>query len=445
MRMRGEAWSWFGSGPEGRYAYAGTIARAGVGHAWEQARVRVELAAPIVLSLPDDAVAAAPGGALGLGGNYFAANDGDTDAGALFVKQAYLELGRTPAFRVRLGRTEFADGAETVPSSPTLASVKRDRVAQRLLGPFGWSHAGRSFDGAVVTAARGGVNLTVLGGIVTAGAFRVEGGGELPVGVVYSAVTAAGPWSPSRSDLRIFGLYYRDDRALPKIDNRDAAVRLADSSEVVLATIGGHALQEVKTAGGPVDLLAWGAVQFGDWGRQPHRAYALALEAGWQPDLLPGVRPWLRVGVSRASGDGSPADDRHGSFVPILPTPRIYARLPFYTAMNLDDVFGTLLLRPGPNVTIRLDARALRLADSDDRWYAGGGAFERTSVGYAMRPGAGSDALATLLDASVEWRARRWATVTGYVGRAAGGGVVAATWPDDAGATFGYVEVELRR
>ena len=41
----------------------------------------------------------------------------------------------------------FNDGSETTPKNASLATVKANRVNQRLLGNFGWADVQRSFDG----------------------------------------------------------------------------------------------------------------------------------------------------------------------------------------------------------------------------------------------------------------------------------------------------------
>jgi hypothetical protein len=123
----------------------------------------------------------------------------------------------------------------------------------------------------------------------------------------------------------------------------------------------------------------------------------------------------------------------------------VYARFPFYNMMNTRDLFGSLLLRH-PRVNLRLDARAVSLADAADLWYSGSGAFERETFGYAGRPSGGEDGLATVLDASVEVRPRPWMTLTAYGALARGGRVTRAIWgDDDRSARFLYLEAELRR
>jgi hypothetical protein len=438
LRTRAEAWDWFDAGPEGRYVFSGTLLRASALWRGPSASARLELAAPILLGLPDDAVAPAPAGALGLGANYFAAGRGVRNAGHLFPKEAWVQLGGPQGHRLRAGRTEFADGGEAAPASSTLAAVKAQRIAQRLIGPFGWSHAGRSFDGLVYAWTGPGWNATVLAARPTRGAFDVNGWEHLDIDLGYAALTASG----KHGDARLFALVYDDDRRMPRTDNRPGPARLADSAGAEIVTAGAHLLREIPTGAGTIDLLGWGALQFGDWGSAAHRAGALALEAGLQPKGAP-LRPWIRGGVFRASGDDDPDDERHETFFAVLPTPRAYARLPFFTTMNVEEAFASLGLRPG-RVVVRADVRWLRLAQSADLWYAGGGAFENESFGYAGRPTAGR-ALARLVDLSLEWRPGAAVTMTLYGGHASGGEAIEAIHGEDAAGLLGYLEVELRR
>src|SRR6266545_5597689 len=103
--------------------------------------------------------------------------------------------------------------------------------------------------------------------------------------------------------------------------------------------------------------------------RSSHRSGAFAAETGWQPPVLRAVRPWLRGGYNYGSGDGNPNDATHGTFFQVLPTPRVYARFPFFNMMNNRDTFGELVLRPSKALTIRSSVHALALASRTDLWY----------------------------------------------------------------------------
>ena len=50
--------------------------------------------------------------------------------------------------------------------------LKRERIAQRIIGPFGWSHVGRAFDGAQYVWSGKNTNVTAIGVRPTRGASR---------------------------------------------------------------------------------------------------------------------------------------------------------------------------------------------------------------------------------------------------------------------------------
>lgn len=446
LRTRLEAWNWFGDDADGGYAYPGSLFRLAVGQTRRRLDWQVELAVPFILGLPDRAVVPGAQGALGMGGSYYAANDNSTNPANAFLKQAFFrirDVGGVAGQSLTFGRTEVVDGTEVAPGNASLAALKRDRIAHRLLGNFIFTHVGRSFDGAQYVLNRPNRNITVVAARPTDGVFQVNGWKELDITVVYGALTRQTGASDNHGEWRIFGLWYDDYRdRVVKTDNRPLALRRADTQSIDLGTIGGHYLRLVKAGSGSVDLLAWGARQFGSWGTLDHRAGAFAGEAGWQPGIA-AWKPWIRAGYSHSTGDGDTTDDRHGTFFQVLPTPRVYARFPFFNLMNARDGFGEVILRPSPKLTVRADAHVLRLTDANDLWYQGGGAFEPDTFGYAGRPSGGSTGLGALYDGSGDYLVNRHLTVSGYYGYAAGGSVPKSIYVDRAG-QFGYVEAMFR-
>ena len=109
----------------------------------------------------------------------------------------------------------------------------------------------------------------------------------------------------------------------------------------------------------------------------------------------------LRIGHFYGSGDNNPTDGRHETFFQVLPTPRVYARFPFYDLMNDTDDFAQLWIRPHPRITLRTEFHNLRLSDSHDLWYLGGGAFQQGTFGYTGRPSSNHRALANIVDLSL--------------------------------------------
>jgi hypothetical protein len=264
------------------------------------------------------------------------------------------------------------------------------------------------------------------------------------VSVLYGALTTPLRLGGEAGDARLFAMWYEDDRGVAKADNRPAPLREADRDPVRITTLGGHLLQVFPTPSGPVDLLLWGALQTGRWGSLDHRGTAAALELGIQP-RIGGLHPWLRLGLFRGSGDGAPEDGDHDTFFQGLPTPRPYARFPFYDFSNTTEIFTTLTLRPHEVVTVRAGAHRLRLSEAADLWYVGGGPFEDETFGYTGRPSGGASGLATIVDLGVTLVPVRWASVEAYTALAFEGEVIRGIYPGAGTGRLTYLEVELRR
>ena len=448
IRARSYSWDWFGDTATGDYTYPATLVRLGLSKSQPTYDWHIEAALPLVFNLPTTAVAAAPQGQLGLGAAYFAANSNARNTAALFLKQGFVRwnsVGRIAGQTLKVGRFEFNDGMEVTPKNASLASLKRDRITQRLLGNFGFSDVGRSIDGVQYALTRTGLNLTGVIGRPTQGVFQVNGWPELDVNVFYGAVTGQHGGDRHPCEWRVFGLGYDDYRdGVVKADNRSLALRSADTGSIAIGTYGGHYLQVMPTAAGPFDVLVWGAAQAGVWGALSHRAGAVAAEAGWQPAAFGRLQPWMRAGYDYASGDGDPSDRTHGTFFQLLPTPRVYARLPFFNMMNSRDTFAELIVRPSKKLAARSDVHALRLADAHDLWYSGGGAFQRGTFGYTGRPSNGQSGLAMLYDVSGDYSVTSHFAVSLYYGRAAGQAAIQSIYPTGRYGYLGYGELLSR-
>lgn len=324
-----------------------------------------------------------------------------------------------------------------------MAALKRDRIAQRLIGNFGFSHVGRSLDGAQYVYNKPKVNLTVMAARPTRGVFQVDGWGELDIHLASAALTGPVALQNSAGEWRVFAVQYNDWRNVLKTDNRPAAARQADRENIAITTLGANYLHNFTATPGKFDVLFWGVWQGGAWGALDHRAGAAAIEAGYQPNIKT-LRPWIRVGYNYGSGDGKPGDKQHNTFFQILPTPRIYARFPFFNMMNNEDLFGELILRPHARLSLRTDVHSLRLANRNDLWYAGGGAFQPWTFGYTGRPSNGNLGLATLFDVSADVNVNAHLAISGYFAAAQGKALTNSIYPNGKKARFGYIEFGYR-
>ncbi len=443
LRVRAESWDWFDAGAAGEYSYAHALARVAAARATGRWQWRLEAAVPVLMGLPDDATLPAPAGQLGLGSTLYAANDSKRNVTGVFVKQAFVRWANAGK-SLRVGRFEFGDGAERAAADPSLAAVKAQRVGQRLIGPFGFSAVGRAFDGAHFAADWRGKNLTLVAASPTAGAFRVDGQPGLNVDMAYAAISRGARSTTSEQDMRLFGLWYADDRGRVPTDNRSAAARNADRGRVDVLTVGAHWAAVRKVGAAKFDVLAWGALQSGNWGRLDHAAHAAALEAGVQHSALP-WGAWLRAGWLQTSGDDASTDDRHETFFQVLPTPRVYARFPFYNMMNSSEAFVTVQAKPHARVTLRAGMHDLRLTEAADLWYLGGGAFDARVFGFTGRASSASTSLATVTDLSIAWQAHKRVAVELYGAVARGGAVVKGAYSGSRDARFVYLETTLTR
>ncbi len=441
-RTRVEAWQWFAAPPKSNsYADVESLVRLGMAqriHRWDW---ELELSQPAVLDLPSDAVSSvAAQGQLGLGGSYYAANANNTDPAAAFLKQGFVRYHFSGANSdLRLGRFEFIDGLETKPKNATISWLQTDRIAHRLIGNFGFSDAQRSFDGIDGHYSSGAWNVTAMAGRADQGVFNMNGNPELNVDIQYLALTRS-DWK-QRVLWRAFAAGYHDGRTgLTKTDNRALTVRAADHANIRIGTYGGDLLAAIPAGPGQFDFLFWGAAQNGQWGAESHSANAVALEGGYKMGKQSDA-PWLRGGWFRSSGDDNSTDGKHNTFFQMLPTPRIYARLPFYNLMNSSDEFVQVMDKPVKQVALRSDLHWLQLTSANDLWYLGGGAYDNKVFGYVGRPANGSSSLASVADISADWNATKNVAVNFYYAYAQGKTVVKAIYPTDSNMQYGYAEV----
>jgi hypothetical protein len=445
LRSRIYYWNWFDGNPgtNNSYPYSGNFFRISFSQSLESVDWQLEFSVPFLLGLPTNAVASGAQGQLGLGAAYYVANNKSQYSAMIFAKQAFFRFKHNHQ-SLRLGRFEFLDGTEVVSQDATLAQLKRERVAARLIGNFGFTDVQRSLDGVQYLYNEGPNTFTFVGARPTRGVFQTDGWGEVNVGVGYAAFTRQWTHGAYTSETRGLGIYYDDWRPILKTDNRPLAARQHDLDNIRIFTFGGHHLGAARTGAGTIDVFAWAVGQTGKWGRLTQRSYAYDLEAGFQPNLLPVVRPWIRGAYTLGSGDKNPNDRTQGTFFQILPTPRLFALFPFYNMENNRDIMAALILRPSKRVFISNQFDSLSLASASDLWYSGGGAFQPWTFGYQGRVTGGAKSLANLYSESLTVRASRNITTSLYTGYAQGFAAVKTIYPRGHGGALGYAEMEYR-
>ncbi len=446
LRERTNATQWFAATPNAEvYGHQDSLLRLGIQQRVRRWDYQLELSQAAELALPTDAVSPVTAqGQLGLGGNYYAANENDQYPAAVSFKQGFVRyhFARNKD-ALRLGRFEFFEGSETTPRDAGLLWLQNNRIGQRLIGNFGFSNAQRSFDG--VDAKFGGTNwdVTAMAGRPTQGVFNMNANPELNVDVQYLAYSRY--LAAQRVLVRGFAIGYHDGRTgIVKTDNRPLALRQQDHGNIRIGSYGMDAIAAIPLGRNTADLLFWGVLQNGRWGVQDQSSGGFAVEGGYRLTSAR-TQPWLRGGALRTTGDNSPTDGTHNTFFQVLPTPRLYARFPYFNLMNSSDQFVQLLDKPATKVDLRTDLHFLQLTAPNDLWYSGGGAFDNKVFGYTGRPASRHGSFSTLYDISADFAVTTQVSLTTYYAHAFGKTEVASIYPRERDANYGYFELTYRK
>ena len=445
-RQRVNATQWFAATPNSEvYGHLDSLLRIAVAQRIRHFDWQAELSQNTELALPTDAVSPITAqGQLGLGGTYYASNSRNNYPVAASFKSGWARYHfRHDRTTVRIGRFEFLDGAETVPTNSTIAWLQSNRIAQRLIGSFGFSNGQRSLDGADAHLARRNWDLTAMAARADQGVFNMNANPELNVDVQYLAYTRY--LAGGKVQMRGFAIGFHDGRTgLTKTDNRPLAVRATDHGNIRIGTYGFDVATAIPlTPKTTLDLLAWGVVQNGRWGSLNQHSGAALAEGGLRFNRIPS-RPWVRGGFFRSTGDSNPNDGEHNTFFQVLPTPRNYARFPFFNQMNSSEQFVQLIDSPTKHLNLRSDLHFLQLTSARDLWYQGGGAFDNKVFGYVGRPANGQTSFTSLFDVSADYVFNANLSLSAYYSKAFGKSVIAAIYPREHNAQFGFIEFDYR-
>ena len=445
VRERTNATQWFAATPTSEvYGHQDSLLRLSIAQRVHHFDYVFDLGQSAELGLPSDAVSTvAAQGQLGLGASYYAANANNSYPAAASFRQGFVRYHfKRDATALRIGRFEFFDGQETAPKDATLAWMQTNRIAQRLIGNFGFSNGQRSFDGIEGKVGAKHWDLTAMAGRVTQGVFNMNANPELNVDIQYAAYTRS--LLKDRLVVRGFGLGYHDGRTgLTKTDNRTAAARALDHKNIRLGTYGADAIAAIPVGKNVFDFLFWGVLQNGQWGVLDQRSGGVAIEGGLKLDSVR-TKPWLRGGMLRTTGDNNNTDGTHNTFFSVLPTPRIYARFPYFNTMNSKDEFVQFVDKPTSRLDLRTDLHFLQLTAPSDFWYSGGGAFDKKVFGYTGRPGNGHGSFSSMADISVDYAITKQISVSGYYAKVFGKTVVSTIYPTEHNAQYGYFELNYK-
>jgi hypothetical protein len=277
----------------------------------------------------------------------------------------------------------------------------------RLIGTADWTPFERAFDGIRADYTPGGWTLHGAFVMPTQGAF--EESVSPTIGKVQLSTVR---WH--RAAVELFAHNYRD--------TRNVRAR-PDNTGIPAPAVDVH----VQTAGGSVvarGIHAWLAVQRGSWYDERHRAFSASVDAG--REWAAGWTPSMRGGILYASGDRNPNDERHGTFLPMVPTTQPETLRGTFAQMNLRTLFVKVAAHPVERVRVEADWQHLALATGLDRWYSGTGAtaFDGNYFGFSTRRSTLARSLGTLMTGAVRWQVSEAWTLRVAAGAMRGGDVV---------------------
>ncbi|RKY26650.1 MAG: hypothetical protein DRP79_04510 [Planctomycetota bacterium] len=435
-------WNWFeGPSHDNKYSYGFQRTRLNLKFTSECWTVLVQPQYVHMFGVPDDAFKKPPEGPLGMGGLYYKHND-STNPRNVGFHQAYLAFHSPGKNRwlFKVGRFEYSDGLEVLRKTDGkhFNALKKMRLGDRMISPFGWSAFGRSFDGALGQYDQEKINVT------TSFFYPTQGGWEEDINetignikiATFTLTAKRGSFIPGM-ELAAFYYNYRDDRHVTQRVDNTGKMFVPNGADINIHMFGGHVAGVYDVGPGKLDLLLWGGAQFGDWYELDQSAYAMTAEVGYQFTRV-FAKPWLRVGYYVGSGDGDPSDGDHETFFQMAPGTRKYNLLPYCDLMNNEDLFVQLILHPIKNLMLRTDYHILRLNEEDDRWYMGSGPTQDNGriFGYIGRPTHGKDNLAQEIDILVNYAVNPHISLLFSYSHIFGGNVVEEVYSEDDDADY---------
>jgi hypothetical protein len=337
---------------------------------------------------------------------------------------------------IRVGRQNLQNASAISYEEENWKYLKNKRLVRRLLGGVEWTHGERAYDGFSARMEQSGNVLHLYVAEPTTGVFEIDRGYTRQKDMIFGGLdwtVERGTWFDN-TEVDFFFIGYVDDRDADKVTE---PLQPAGSStrqffgRIEVYTLGFSTLGVYPVGPGNLDLISWGAVQFGDYvdmmttgpRNLDQFAGAAIFEAGYQlPDVW--AKPWLRTGVNFATGDNNQGDGNRTTFFNILPTNHLYYGYADALAFsNLIDLLVQLKLSPLPKLGVELAFHQFWLFAKNDQRYFGSGAYAKRSLGYSRTPSFGSYNVGQEIDFVVNYQVNKHLSLMAGVAHLFGGGV----------------------
>lgn len=298
--------------------------------------------------------------------------------GPVELHQAFVTLGNLKEFPLSLkaGRQELNYGD------------------QRVIGGFAWNNIGRVFDAAKVRWQNGWFGVDAFTGRIVVpddNNFNVANDYEWFSGLYFDTKKLPG------HSTEVYALARNVGTGAASFNAPNVTPAPFNTSARDIYTLGVR-LRSATNWTGNFDYTVELAGQLGNWKRpatgvranerDDHEAFAAAVNVGY---TLPDVagRPRFALEYAFGSGDSDPNDGTHGTFDNLYPTNhKFYGYMDLVPWQNVHDIRAIFTMKPVPRLSTALEAHALWLADTEDRFYNVAG-IARQAPGAAGAPGSG--------------------------------------------------------
>ncbi|MDO8519547.1 MAG: alginate export family protein [Deltaproteobacteria bacterium] len=280
----------------------------------------------------------------------------------------------------------------------------------RMVGDFGWSNIGRSFD---------------------AGRIRLG----------WEKVTVDGffSWNEKAAGNEYFSGLYGSWKVTPRMTYEPYVLGLFDNDGDGTAGVTGLKIVTIgdRMAGtcykDRIDYSLEGALQVGETEPNSHLAYAGHAASGYTFDAA--WKPRIGVEYNFASGN-DPGTARQERFNNLFPTNHDkYGFIDFHSWRNIHDIGGGISAKPSDKISARIDYHLFMLPEPGDGLFRASGALMRAGAAGASRL-AGHE-----IDLLAKYQWNKWAGFLGGYSLYRGGGFF-----DDTGANgtahFAYIQAQ---
>lgn len=298
--------------------------------------------------------------------------------GPVDLHQAFFTLGNHKEFplSLKLGRQELNYGDE------------------RLIGGFAWNNIGRVFDAAKVRWQNGWFGVDAFTGRIVVpddNNFNTVNDYEWFSGLYFNTRKIPKNWT----EFYVLARNVGTGAATLKAPNVTPAPFNTSARDIYTV---GLRLRSATNELGNFDYTVEAAGQLGNWKRpgtgvranerDDHEAFAAAVNVGYTlPDFF--GTPRFAIEYAYASGDSDPNDGTHGTFDNLYPTNhKFYGYMDLVPWQNVHDVRAIFSMKPVPRLSTAIEAHALWLADTGDRFYNVAG-IARQAPGAAGATGSG--------------------------------------------------------